>query len=924
MKLLFSKVAHSLMLRLSFIVGALGCMIAAVVVVSWLIFQSIEGQMTVLSEERLKELRGSADVVSATDQTRALLSEILVADGYAAIAEKTQKKTAVIEDFEAALDGLPAAQAARAQTILTQAESALSSLLLARQEEMRADDEVSAAIDLAFENASSLSVLLEESSDSAVFEMALQGDDAMQSIDETMTRLVDEDFAQFQAALSIRAEVNLLSGLALVTLQRPSADLESITNDLAVSAISRLSTLVEEAQNQTALAEVIAVVQPTLDLFIRLFERNQRSIGSADILTARLEVDRVLSPAIDDVYFNLIIGSDAAKETNNDTLTTLLDVEVAGMRNTAALDSSVKFYFAFLLKTALTKTPAELSLSQDELAAKAQTVRGLMDATDGPKREMLEVLLSLSSPETGMASKRAAAFAAQGAAQEASRQATNAVGAIALETAAFSADALNHIEKTAMELSADVLTAGNQIVQIAIVAAALVIAAPIFLWFLVNRPLNRVTAVTERLAAGDLSEITNLTVNRGELGRLVGALHVFRDRALETIRLREEEKQREQEALEAERQADVQRKEEEARAAAEMKRQEEKERQHAEEIAAKEQAQLLKTEAERKERMKEQEFIVSTLAEGLGRLSSGDLTFSIEQEFPPAYEGLRQDFNSAISTLSEIVRSLSSSAINIEGNSSEISSSSVDLAKRTEANASTLARTVETIGDLTSTVASTAHGATSANETVLDLTKEAENNKAVMAKANQAMKAVQESSSKISSIVSVIEGIAFQTNLLALNAGVEAARAGEAGQGFSVVASEVRILAQRCAESASEISGVIGESVAIARQGAELTTNANDAMTVINDGVTGISSIMQDIAGAAKQQSQKLNDVNAAVQQLDKSTQENAAMFEETTAANSALSSEAKTLSEIVAAFQFRNDIPEMSGDVEGHVSQGF
>jgi len=907
MKLFLSKIIHSLMLRLGLVLGALAFMIAAVVAVSWLMFQSIDKQMTTLTAERLPELRGSAQIVSVTDRTRALLSKILVAEGPTEIAEQRLAKNAVISDFRTALTALPAAEQDSALAILEGADDALSALLIARQEEMRADDAVVDVIDTAYENAITVSGMLEEASDSALFDMTLRGEGAMHSIDDTMTRLVDEDFAQFQAALNIRAEVNLLSGLALVSLERPSPELASITNDLAVSAMSRLKILLDEASAQTALADVYATLVETLAVYGRVFDGTRVRATSADILSARLEIDRVLSPAIDDVYFNLIIGSDEAKETNQETLTNLLEVGVADIRNTAALDSAVKLYFAYLMTAALSKTPEELRLSQNGLTAKAEIVQSLMPQASGPEREKLELLVSLSSPDNGVASKRAAAFAAKNAADEASRQATNAVGAIALETAMFSANALNLIEQAATDLSDGVQTAGHQISQIAWAAVVLVAFAPVLLWLLVNRPLNQVTRETERLAEGDLSEITGLKVTRGELGRLAGALHVFRDRALENIRLQAEEKQRERAALEAERAAQLKQQEDEAKRVAEIKRRDEEERTRAAARAQQEQEQLRRTEKERQERMAEQELIVSTLAKGLERLSAGDLTYSIEQEFPPAYDELRQDFNNAILTLSEIVQSLSSSATNIEGNSSEISGSSIDLAKRTEATATTLADTVETIGELTATVASTANGATSANETMLGLTREAENNQAVMAQANDAMKAVQDSSTKISTIVSVIEAIAFQTNLLALNAGVEAARAGEAGQGFSVVASEVRTLAQRCAESASEISGVIEESVAIAREGAELTQHANVAMTVINDGVGEISVIMRDIADAAAEQSHKLSDVNLAVQELDRSTQKNAAMFEETTAANAALSYEAKTLSEIVASFTFKD-----------------
>ena len=913
MNLNFSSFTHSLMLRISLVVGILGCMIGAVVVVSWLVFQSIQDQMTTLSVHNLPDLRGSAQVVSATDNTRALLTGILVAQDHNAIRAKTKEKESVLADLAAALDTLPASKRENARGIFSTADKALTTLLVALEEEMRAGDAVFAEIEKAYDNATAVSILLEEASDTAFREMTMHGEEAIASIDETMTRLIDLDFAEFRTTLSIRAEINLIAGLALASLQDSNISSESIVNNLATSALSRLTGLIAEAREEPSLTDVLPTLERVFKIYKSVFDGTAPAIRSANILTARHEIDQVLSPVVDEVYLHLILGSDAAKETNKEMVTTLLDVEVAAIRRMAALDSEVKLYFALVLQTALSKTQNELDLNQAALVAKAETVKSLMLSFKDLEKQKLDGLLSLSRAETGMASIRAAAFTAHNLAIEASQKATDAVGRIALETAALSANALNQIEQSAMDLSSGVKAAGLQISKIAIAASSIVLLAPFILWFLINRPLNRVTTVTERLAAGDLSEIEGLSVNKGELGRLAGALYVFRERALESIKLQEEESQRERDAFEAQRKAELQRQEDVLQKAAETKNQEDRERAQAAEQVAKEQEQLRQAEAEQQKRMEEQGLIVSTLAEGLYRLSSGDLTHSIEEEFPPAYEGLRQDFNNAISTLSGIVGSLSSSAANIEGNSAEIAASSNDLSRRTEANATTLAATAEMIDDLTTTVAATAGGANSAHDTVLNLTRETENNRAVMAKANNAMKNVQESSSKISSIVSVIESIAFQTNLLALNAGVEAARAGEAGQGFSVVASEVRTLAQRCAESASEISTVIDESVAIARDGAELTTQANDAMSIINGGVSEISGIMQDIAVAAKQQSQQLNDVNLAVKELDRSTQKDSAMFEETTAANTALSNEARTLTEIVASFQLTNDQFEQS-----------
>ena len=178
----------------------------------------------------------------------------------------------------------------------------------------------------------------------------------------------------------------------------------------------------------------------------------------------------------------------------------------------------------------------------------------------------------------------------------------------------------------------------------------------------------------------------------------------------------------------------------------------------------------------------------------------------------------------------------------------------------------------------------------------------------VVKEAISAMDAISESSEKISKIISVIDDIAFQTNLLALNAGVEAARAGEAGRGFAVVASEVRALAQRSSEAAREINNLISESGQEVGRGVSLVDQTGEALRSIVHDVSEIATHMSEIATSAEEQSAGISEINTAVANLDQTTQQNAAMFEETTAASFSLANEAATLSEIVSQFVLKED----------------
>ncbi len=222
----------------------------------------------------------------------------------------------------------------------------------------------------------------------------------------------------------------------------------------------------------------------------------------------------------------------------------------------------------------------------------------------------------------------------------------------------------------------------------------------------------------------------------------------------------------------------------------------------------------------------EQTQMIDALRDALGRLSGGDLSSQIEVPFAGANDQLRTDFNAAVARLNETISAVAARAATIRGEVEDISSASDDLSRRTEHQAATLEETAAALTEITASVSSAADGARQANEVVSQARKNAEQSGGVVRDAVAAMGEIAESSKKISSIISVIDDIAFQTNLLALNAGVEAARAGDAGRGFAVVASEVRALAQRSSDAAREINALISASGEHVTRGVTLVGDA--------------------------------------------------------------------------------------------------
>ncbi|MBL6429615.1 MAG: PAS domain-containing protein [Maritimibacter sp.] len=311
-----------------------------------------------------------------------------------------------------------------------------------------------------------------------------------------------------------------------------------------------------------------------------------------------------------------------------------------------------------------------------------------------------------------------------------------------------------------------------------------------------------------------------------------------------------------------------------------------------------------RAEAERQAAKVTQDKVVDALREGLEALAEGDLMTRIDEAFTEDYEQLRNDFNKAADKLLEAMRGVIENADLITGEAAEISTAADDLSARTEKQAATLEETASALDQLTSSVRSAADGATHANEIVDKARENAEASGEVVREAVTAMGEIENSSTQISKITGVIDDIAFQTNLLALNAGVEAARAGEAGRGFAVVASEVRALAQRSSDAAREINELISASGGQVKRGVDLVGQAGEALKGIVESVSEISKHVSEIAVSSREQSSGLAEINAAVNQLDQVTQQNAAMFEQTTAASHALTREAETLARTMGRFQ--------------------
>ncbi|OWV72316.1 hypothetical protein ATY76_05640 [Rhizobium sp. R339] len=384
-----------------------------------------------------------------------------------------------------------------------------------------------------------------------------------------------------------------------------------------------------------------------------------------------------------------------------------------------------------------------------------------------------------------------------------------------------------------------------------------------------KRPIGSITDSMRRLAGGSLDIAIDGDRRKDEIGEMARALAVFKENAVQKI------------AIQA----------------------------RTEEVHRLAQSERDTNDRERASTQQNIELAVTSLADGLRNLASRDLRNTIEVPFAGDLDILRRDFNSTVSDLSSTMLDVRATSAEIHTNGRLLADASEELSRRNEQQAGSIEQTAAAIEEITITVAEASKRATSAADIVQRVKLEADGSLVIVENAIAAMSRIKEASDRITSIVTVIDGIAFQTNLLALNAGVEAARAGEAGKGFAVVAHEVRELAQRAASAAKEIGALIHHSTTEVDVGVDFVEKAGHALDDIAAKIGAVSGDVGQLALSSQSQAKSLNEINDAVSTMERVTQLNAAMAEEAGAATRRLAEQVDDLVQLVGSFAL-NELP--------------
>jgi len=683
------------------------------------------------------------------------------------------------------------------------------------------------------------------------------------------TSMAQEQLPDLRRASALVARISALPQGIAQLLQASNRDQVGAARDALSSLIDGFSAASDGAE-QTGLAGLFVKLRNTLDALTRAIEA--RMSAEAELTGALKDIDAVLATVV--TGFNAYEPKDVIR-LRSEIIRILTETDPAAFGPRAR-----KF------AEAATKVAASVP------EAKAE----------GRKR-----LIGLADPDQGLVALRKRVLAEAAQAQALSSQALGTTRTITAEVTRGGLAVLDDVEGKIRHLDAEANRTSHQFTLLLALAGGALGLVLLYLRAMIVAPLRRLAGRTRSLAAGDRDSLAGMRRRQGEIGEMQDALLIFRDTLAQNDRLAEAARQ-----AAAEREAEHLSRIAQERAAERAEAENREARVAAERAAEAERNRLAEAvAAERAAQIAEQKLVVAALETGLQRLAEGDLTGLIHAVFPPQYERLRGNFNAALTGLAELVETIRDSTEGILATAGDLDAGAAAMSEQAARAAASLE---ETAAAMTELAGSSRTGAERAAETAQNaeaMRSDIQTAQVAVNRVVAAMGRISASSDAIARIVSVIDDISFQTNLLALNAGVEAARAGEAGRGFSVVASEVRDLAQRTTAAAAEINALIAEGRDKVGEGEMLVGEADRGLDAAVAVIETIAAHVLELAQVSREQSASIAEVTAATAVLDMATQKSVEGVDRTAHSGRDLLAAAQSLSRAIARFDLGTDRPE-------------
>jgi methyl-accepting chemotaxis protein len=715
--------------------------------------------------------------------------------------------------------------------------------------------------------------------DDSYFDVVTTAEDVGKTADKIVKSLVDDGLQVMQAIVDIGAETNLVTGLLTAAALTSSPSILALLEDRFTSSALRVQKLLAKLPPDPKFDDLRKRVAE----IVQLADFKPAAVGDDDM--ARLQIvfrvheslAGILIALTDDLNFDLVTQSDDAIKQSSKVIKDLVTNQIAGLRNALDIAAQTHLVASVLSETSGAKDAAMLEPFQERFKTSSDSLVKLSETVhDEQIRKAIADLLAFGRGDESVSALRGKELAAALRADRTIEENAKIQGELDQAVSNLVGASERRMQRGIGQLT-DKLD-HDRIVLIVVAVLSLLASGTIAVFYVQRNLLRRLYAIRDamrRLSAGDTGLDVPAAEDRDEIGEMARAVRVFRDGALARERLESE--------------------------AAEQRRSHEKTLAQ----AAEEQGRSMD---EQRRSAQEQAQVVRALKVGLGKLSGGDLTYRLTDDFPQAYKEIKEEFNVTIARLRETVQVLAESTREVSSASTEISTSTADLSQRAKEQATTLEETSASLKEISAVVSKTAQNAQQANASAGKARDSTQHNGQVVAKAIAAMARIEQTSGRISDIIGVIDEIARQTNLLALNAAVEAARAGDAGRGFAVVASEVRSLSQQSSKAAKDIKELLTSSATEVREGVGLVNTAGAALAEILVSINAVADIVADIAAASADQTGGLERVNEALAQMGDVTQQNAALVEENAATAMVLDQQAQAMNERVSLFRLEEE----------------